>query len=131
MPAGIPVGTLAIGRAGAVNAALLAAAILALADPDLAGRLDALRAEQTALGAAGTGGAAGGMNLALPPNSTIGIVGGGQLGRMSALAAARLGYRCHILTPSRTAPPPWYPPASRSATTRTRRRCAPSPPRSM
>ncbi len=48
MPAGIPVGTLAIGRAGAVNAALLAAGILALSDPDLAGRLDALRAEQTA-----------------------------------------------------------------------------------
>ncbi len=35
---------------------------------------------------------------ALPPNSVIGIVGGGQLGRMSALAAARLGYRCHVLT---------------------------------
>jgi len=34
----------------------------------------------------------------LPPNATIGLVGGGQLGRMSALAAARLGYRCHILT---------------------------------
>ena len=33
----------------------------------------------------------------LPPNATIGIVGGGQLGRMSAMAAARLGYRCHIL----------------------------------
>ena len=48
MPAGVPVGTLAIGRAGAVNAGLLAAAILALSDPALAGRLDALRAEQTA-----------------------------------------------------------------------------------
>jgi 5-(carboxyamino)imidazole ribonucleotide mutase len=48
MPAGIPVGTLAIGRAGAVNAALLAAAILATQDPPLADRLDALRAEQTA-----------------------------------------------------------------------------------
>jgi 5-(carboxyamino)imidazole ribonucleotide mutase len=47
MPAGIPVGTLTIGRAGAINAALLAAAILALADPALAVRLDALRAEQT------------------------------------------------------------------------------------
>ncbi len=34
----------------------------------------------------------------LPANATIGLVGGGQLGRMSALAAARLGYRCHILT---------------------------------
>lgn len=47
MPAGIPVGTLAIGRAGAVNAALLAAAILATADPALAVRLDALREQQT------------------------------------------------------------------------------------
>jgi 5-(carboxyamino)imidazole ribonucleotide mutase len=47
MPAGIPVGTLAIGRSGAVNAALLAAAVLALTDLDLAARLDALRAEQT------------------------------------------------------------------------------------
>ncbi len=44
------------------------------------------------------------MSIALPPNSTIGIVGGGQLGRMSALAAARLGYRCHILTPERDSP---------------------------
>jgi 5-(carboxyamino)imidazole ribonucleotide mutase len=48
MPAGIPVGTLAIGRAGAVNAALLAAAILALSDAALAGRLNARRAAQTA-----------------------------------------------------------------------------------
>ena len=48
MPAGIPVGTLAIGRSGAVNAALLAAAILATHDGPLAARLDALRAEQTA-----------------------------------------------------------------------------------
>ncbi len=47
MPAGIPVGTLAIGRAGAVNAALLAAAILALHDPALAAALDAYRAAQT------------------------------------------------------------------------------------
>ncbi len=47
MPAGVPVGTLAIGRAGAVNAALLAAAILATADAALAGRLDKLREEQT------------------------------------------------------------------------------------
>jgi 5-(carboxyamino)imidazole ribonucleotide mutase len=47
MPAGVPVGTLAIGRAGAVNAALLAVAILAIGDPALAARLDALREEQT------------------------------------------------------------------------------------
>ncbi len=48
MPAGIPVGTLAIGRAGAVNAALLAAAVLALSDAGLAERLDAYRARQSA-----------------------------------------------------------------------------------
>ncbi len=48
MPAGVPVATLAIGAAGAVNAALLAAAILALSDPALAERLDASRAAQTA-----------------------------------------------------------------------------------
>jgi 5-(carboxyamino)imidazole ribonucleotide mutase len=48
MPAGVPVGTLAIGKAGAVNAALLAAAVLALNDDDLAARLDAFRARQTA-----------------------------------------------------------------------------------
>ncbi|HEY1362998.1 MAG TPA: 5-(carboxyamino)imidazole ribonucleotide mutase [Xanthobacteraceae bacterium] len=47
MPAGIPVGTLAIGRAGAVNAALLAVSVLALADADLAARLDAWRQRQS------------------------------------------------------------------------------------
>jgi 5-(carboxyamino)imidazole ribonucleotide mutase len=47
MPAGVPVGTLAIGRAGAVNAALLAAAILAASDPALAERLARFRAAQT------------------------------------------------------------------------------------
>ncbi len=48
MPAGVPVGTLAIGDAGATNAGLLAAQILALDDADLAQRLEALRARQTA-----------------------------------------------------------------------------------
>lgn len=47
MPKGVPVGTLAIGPAGAANAGLLAAAILAATDADLAGRLDAWRAAQT------------------------------------------------------------------------------------
>lgn len=47
MPGGIPVGTLAIGEPGAINAALLAAAVLALNDDDLADRLDAFRARQT------------------------------------------------------------------------------------
>ena len=48
MPAGIPVGTLAIGKSGAINAGLLAASILALGDGALAGRLDTYRADQTA-----------------------------------------------------------------------------------
>ena len=48
MPGGIPVGTLAIGKAGATNAALLAAAVLALGDPALAQRLDDWRAKLTA-----------------------------------------------------------------------------------
>jgi len=48
MPAGVPVGTLAIGRAGAVNAALLAASILAGSDSELAGRLQRFREAQTA-----------------------------------------------------------------------------------
>ena len=52
MPAGIPVGTLAIGKAGAVNAALLAAAVLALHDEDLAERLDDWRDRQSAAVAA-------------------------------------------------------------------------------
>jgi 5-(carboxyamino)imidazole ribonucleotide mutase len=47
MPRGVPVGTLAIGPSGAANAGLLAAAILATTDPDLAQRLDAWRAAQT------------------------------------------------------------------------------------
>lgn len=48
MPAGVPVGTLAIGKAGATNAGLLAASMLATSDPALADRLDAWRAERTA-----------------------------------------------------------------------------------
>ncbi len=48
MPAGVPVGTLAVGRAGAVNAALLAASVLALADADLSVRLQRWREKQTA-----------------------------------------------------------------------------------
>jgi 5-(carboxyamino)imidazole ribonucleotide mutase len=48
MPGGIPVGTLAIGKAGAINAALLAAAVLALSDEDIADRLDEWRERQSA-----------------------------------------------------------------------------------
>ncbi len=48
MPAGIPVGTLAIGKSGAINAALLAASVLALSDAGLSTRLETWRAKQTA-----------------------------------------------------------------------------------
>ena len=48
MPPGVPVGTLAIGKAGAINAALLAAGVLALSDAALSGRLEAWRKQQTA-----------------------------------------------------------------------------------
>jgi 5-(carboxyamino)imidazole ribonucleotide mutase len=47
MPGGIPVGTLAIGKAGAINAALITASVLALADPALSERLQIWRARQT------------------------------------------------------------------------------------
>ena len=47
MPAGVPVGTLAIGRSGAINAALLAAAVLALIDDQVASRLDSWRVAQS------------------------------------------------------------------------------------
>ncbi|HEX5257474.1 MAG TPA: 5-(carboxyamino)imidazole ribonucleotide synthase [Sphingomicrobium sp.] len=42
--------------------------------------------------------------MTIPPGSTIGIIGGGQLGRMLAMAAAQLGYRCHVLDPVESGP---------------------------
>ena len=42
--------------------------------------------------------------MTIPPGSTIGIIGGGQLGRMLAVAAAQLGYRCHIVDPHEDGP---------------------------
>ncbi len=48
MPAGVPVGTLAIGRAGAINAAILAASVLALSDPNISKRLDTYRDQHSA-----------------------------------------------------------------------------------
>jgi len=44
------------------------------------------------------------VSFPLPPGATIGILGGGQLGRMSAMAAARLGYRCHVYAPEADSP---------------------------
>ncbi|MFN4090013.1 MAG: 5-(carboxyamino)imidazole ribonucleotide synthase [Alphaproteobacteria bacterium] len=46
----------------------------------------------------------GGAAAPVPPGATIGILGGGQLGRMTALAAARLGYRCHVYAPDEDSP---------------------------
>ena len=45
-----------------------------------------------------------GLSDPLPPGSVIGVLGGGQLGRMLALAAARIGYRCHVFSPEDDAP---------------------------
>ena len=42
--------------------------------------------------------------MIVPPGSTIGIVGGGQLGRMLAMAAAQLGYKCHVYAPDADPP---------------------------
>ena len=100
MPGGIPVGTLAIGEAGARNAGLLAAAILALSDAALAERLAAFRAARPTAVAETSRGLS--RRARLPAGaraSTIGVLGGGQLGRMLAMAAARLGFDVVILTP--------------------------------
>ena len=106
MPPGIPVGTLAIGQPGAINAALLAASVLALqrrkprqASRSLAGAPNRLSRRSTEgqwrVSAA---------RPVLAPGATIGILGSGQLGRMLAMAAARLGFRCHIFSPEPEAP---------------------------
>ena len=116
MPAGIPVGTLAIGAAGAKNAALLAASILALHDPALLARLEAFREKQTCealnsklqlrmtpiprRGSADQKGS----GRRFPPGSTVGVMGSGQLGRMFAIAARRMGYRLHVFSPERDTP---------------------------
>ena len=105
MPPGVPVGTLAIGPAGAVNAALLAASVLGAERSDarqpprsLAAAPDRKR-RRTAEGRRVSEAAP-----VLQPEATIGILGGGQLGRMLALAAARLGFKCHVFAPSPDSP---------------------------
>ncbi len=110
MPAGIPVGTLAIGRAGAINAALLATAILGGKHPEHRAALAAFRAKQTSdvlahpdprtaspLRSAQIG----------PPKGksvTVGVLGGGQLGKMLALAGTPLGERFVFLDPTAESP---------------------------
>ena len=106
MPPGIPVGTLAIGHPGAINAALLAASVLALSDLALGHRLESLAAapdRRRRRGAKGHQRVSAAVP-ALTPGATIGILGGGQLGRMLALAAARLGFKCHIFAPNPDSP---------------------------
>ena len=101
MPAGVPVGTLAIGAAGAKNAALLAVGILALHDdgPAYPSAGISRRANRGGPGGFGTAG----MSVFLP-GSTIGVMGGGQLGRMFAMAAHRMGYRVHSFSPDSETP---------------------------
>ena len=87
MPPGVPVGTLAIGRPGAVNAALIAASVLALADPALSRPARSL-AQAPDRGGRGRA-VERGRGVSAPafrsgPDATIGILGGGQLGRMLA-----------------------------------------------
>ena len=100
MPGGMPVGTLAIGKPGAINAALLAAGVLALSDAKIAKRLDAWRARADQ-GRVPSKPKVTVQFCMLKPGATIGILGGGQLARMLALAAARLGLHCHVYSPEK------------------------------
>ena len=112
MPGGVPVGTLAIGKAGAINAGLMGAAILALKRSRACGASGRVApAPDRGRGRSARGHP--GMSAApkaplppgpLPPGSVIGMLGGGQLGRMTALAAARLGYHTHVLCPEPDSP---------------------------
>jgi hypothetical protein len=105
MPKGVPVATLAIGKPGAANAALLAVAILAGRDPELGNRLRAWRQARSQEVCW-----IGGVHLfpakmsAIVQGSTIGILGGGQLGRMTAMAARSLGYRVQVMDPDPSCP---------------------------
>jgi 5-(carboxyamino)imidazole ribonucleotide synthase len=94
MPRGYPVATMAIGAAGAANAGLMAAAILATNDPRWpSGSTPGARRCRPPSPMRPA------MTEPLPSGSTIGILGGGQLGRMLSVAASRLGYRTHIFEP--------------------------------
>ena len=95
---------MAIGQPGAINAALLAASVLALSDTALGERLEAWRARQTRCCRRRAEGFRRVSGTVLEPLATIGILGGGQLGRMLALAAARLGFKCHVFAPSPDSP---------------------------
>ena len=98
MPGGIPVGTLAIGKAGAINAALLAVAILANSRPTCARSFAQFREEQTKRYARTR------CMKPILPGATSGVLGSGQLGRMFAIAARRMGYRVHTYSPESDTP---------------------------
>ena len=100
MPAGVPVATLAIGKAGATNAALLAVSILAMSRPELAEKLKHFRRRADRAGAGGNAA----VTQAILPGATIGVLGSGQLGRMFAIAARRMGYRVHTFSPDDDTP---------------------------
>ena len=110
MPKGVPVATFAIGDGGAANAALFAVAMLAVNDAALRGKLDAYRAKQTEAARAMTLRSSS-MKPLLPgatgPDGrpvTLGVMGGGQLGRMFVQAAQAMGYFTAVLDPDKTSP---------------------------
>jgi hypothetical protein len=95
MPAGIPVGTLAIGEAGGDQRRAARRS-----DPRHL-RPRARRAPARVPCRADRRGGRDPARRMIAPGSTIGILGGGQLGRMLAMAAAQLGYRCHVYSPEK------------------------------
>ena len=99
MPKGVPVGTLAIGEAGAANAALLATAIVSTRRPELRERLARVAAPANRRRSRQHHDHAPALMSIIAPGATIGILGGGQLGRMTAMAARTLGYKVHVLDP--------------------------------
>jgi len=119
MPGGVPVGTLAIGTSGAINAALLAASILASCGsyPEITTALEKFREKQTE-GVAEFPEMKSShetivtnlpiptqtIDQPLPTGSTIGIIGGGQLAKMITQAATTLGYKTHVYCPDKLSP---------------------------
>ena len=100
MPGGVPVATLAIGKAGATNAGLLAVSILSNSRPELRARLRAFRDEQTRkVRQEELPGPA-----MIAPGAVLGVLGSGQLGRMFTIAARRMGYRVHTYSPDSDTP---------------------------
>ena len=118
MPAGVPVATFAIGEAGATNAALFAVALLAADDDELPHALDDYRRTRHDAAAASSCH----RRDPITPPATIGMLGGGQLGRYALLAARAMGTErwCSTRSPARR-PAPW-PTSTSSPPTTTRPR---------